>query len=83
MSKFKFKPNKAEGNDGIGSKFTNEQRAYRGQKAVQVHPDSMRVRPSNTNPSDIIADIFHFCDKHGFDVDLVLASARDNWEQER
>ena len=77
---FKFNPDKMVDADT----FTNGQRAERGEKAVRLSPDSELPTPVKlTEPADIIADILHFCDREGMDVEYVLGSAKNNWQEER
>ena len=78
-TEFKFDPDKMVDNDT----FTNGQRAIRGEAAVRLSPDSKRAEAGDTEPSDIIADILHFCDMMGFNGDEVLSRAEMHWRAER
>jgi hypothetical protein len=81
MSKFKFQPKK---NVDKPSGFTNGQRAVSAAKLVRQHA---KIKPLDDldvyNAYDLLSDIFHLCDKRGWNVDEVIDHAKSNWMDER
>jgi hypothetical protein len=79
MSEFKFKPEK---NIDEPSGFTNGDRAERALEHVKSHSQCMGDI-EECNAQDLICDIFHLCDKNGWDIDEVLHMAKSDWRDER
>lgn len=46
------------------------------------HPDTMDRGDLETAISDLIADLLHFADRHGFDTDEIMRSAKFHFEAE-
>ena len=82
MSKpFKFRPQHSI--DGEGG-TTNGDRAETAEQAIRegFHlPDKDELE--GCNASDLISDIFHLCDRQGWDIDNVVDAARRMWQDER
>lgn len=80
MTKFKFNPSKDI--DDAGQ--TNGVRAERAEQAIR---EGFNIRTKDNleyvNASDLLSDIFHLCDRDGWDVDEVIQMAIDNWMEER
>jgi hypothetical protein len=78
--KFKFKPGKDI--DDVGQ--TNAVRAARAEQSIR---EGFEIRAKDelesVNAADLVGDIFHLCDRNGWDVDDVIRMAIANWKDER
>lgn len=59
---------------------TNATRAEQGAACVEAYPSIEAYREEVV---DVLADIFHYCDREGFDVEQNIATAKMHWEAER
>ncbi len=80
MGKFRFKPSKDI--DDAGQ--TNAVRADRAEQAIR---EAFEIFPSDElqsyNAADLFSDIFHLCDRNGWEVDEMIEMAKANWKEER
>jgi hypothetical protein len=80
MAKFKFKP----GKDIDDAGQTNAVRATRAEYSIR---EGFEIRAEDeiesANAADLVSDIFHLCDRDGWDVDEVVRMAIANWKDER
>lgn len=80
MAKFKFNPGKDI--DDVGQ--TNAVRAIRAENSIR---EGFKIRAKDkvesVNAADLVGDIFHLCDRNGWDVDEVVHMAIANWKDER
>ena len=80
MTKFKFNPRKDI--DGVGQ--TNAVRAARAEQAIRKgFGICTKDEVESVNAADLVGDIFHLCDRDGWDVDEVIRMATGNWKDER
>ena len=80
MGKFKFKPVKDI--DDVGQ--TNAVRAARAEQAIREgFKISKKDELESVNAAGLVGDIFHLCDRNGWDVDEVVHMATADWNDER
>ena len=82
MSRFKFKPAKAEADspcNGAHAKWADAAiTAFDEAKGEKRTPED-----DETDAQDLISDVLHYCDSRGFDSEDVLRRAANNWRAER
>lgn len=84
MAKFKFKPGKDVGADGVVSEIDNGTKADYGEAGLSgAFGGSGRDIQDSATITDLIANLGHYCDRTGIDFNDILASARMHWEMER
>jgi hypothetical protein len=79
MSKFKFKPDRDVDHCGL----TNGQRAGSANKACREHALSQNAQADFSEAQDLLTDIFHLCDREGWEPGELMRMAANNWRAER
>jgi hypothetical protein len=80
MTRFKFNP----GKDIDDAGQTNARRATRAENSIREgFKMGAEDEVESVNAADLVGDIFHLCDRNGWDVDEVVRMAIANWKDER
>jgi hypothetical protein len=80
MIKFKFKPLKDIDNAGQTNKVRAERAEQLIREGFEIHHKHMI---ESVNAADLVSDIFHLCDRNGWNVKKVIQIAKANWQDER
>jgi len=86
MSESNFNPEKHVDNHGKETGQNNAERAIRATIALDYYDHELVGADGPVNwqvASELIADIGHWCDRHGVDIKAVIGMGLYSWKAER